>query len=173
MSIITSQVGEINVDFYNVWHSRRRRLWRMRIQSDASIDKWCVTTGSNSLFTKIQRLSHAHKIKNLDPHLVWLSEHLTKPKHLHKMPLEWGFTITSWRGGDQSFSCKSIREWKVMCSTLICVSPSRGDTPECHFHLNLLESDYWRCRAAERGENGLHYKVLGKGPAINQKAGSM
>lgn len=39
--------------------------------------------------------------------------------------------------------------------------------------MNLLRSDYWRCRAAEQGENGLHYRVLGKGPAINQKAGSM
>jgi len=36
--------------------------------------------------------------------------------------------------------------------------------------LNLLESDYWRCRAAEQGENGLLDKVLGKGPAVNQKS---
>lgn len=44
----------------------RRSLWRMRIQSDASSDRWCVRTGSNSLSTKIQRLPHAgftHKIQ--------------------------------------------------------------------------------------------------------------
>lgn len=39
---------------------------------------------------------------NVDWHLVWLSEHLTKLKHLHKLPLNWGFTITS--GGLPIFS---------------------------------------------------------------------
>lgn len=62
------------------------------------------------------------------------------------------------------FSSKSIWEWKV-----ICITQSREDIPECHFHLNLLKSDYWRCRLAEQGINGLCYKVLGKGPEINHK----
>lgn len=56
---------------------------------------------------------------------------------------------------------------------LIGITPSRRDVPECHFHLNLLERDYCSCRAAEQRENGLCYKVLGKGPAINQKVDSM
>lgn len=71
-------------------------------------------------------------------------------------------------GASNLFSYKSIWEWKVICITWICITRSRRDIPECHFHLNLLKSDYWRCRAAEQGENGLHYKVLGKRPAINQ-----
>lgn len=39
---------------------------------------------------------------NVDWHLVWLSEHLTNLKHLHKLPLKWGFTVTS--GGLPIFS---------------------------------------------------------------------
>lgn len=44
---------------------------------------------------RMQRPSHT------DWHLVWLSEHFTKLRHLHKLPLKKGFTITS--GGYQSF----------------------------------------------------------------------
>lgn len=41
---------------------------------------------------------------NVNWHLVWLSEHLTKVRHKtrHKLPLKWGFTITS--GGLPIFS---------------------------------------------------------------------
>lgn len=121
---------------------------------------------------KVHRVLASPIWYNVDWHLVWLSEHLTKLNHLHKLPLKWGIYNHLW-GATNLFSRKSIWEWKVISITLMCITWSRRDIPECHFHLNLLESDYWRCRAAEQGENGLHYKVLGKGPAINQKAGSM
>lgn len=54
------------------------------------------------------------------------------------------------------FNCKSIWEW----ITMICTTHSREDIPKCHFHLNLLNKDYWRCGAPQQRENSLHNKVL-------------